>query len=204
MTTMYYQIEADSYDLNAYVTGTGTKVLDVGLNTLYINVTAESGEVRTYTLNVTRENLPEGEHTAELQRIEIENANTIEVVSGVLEYNVDFEANQMSAEINAIPYDSSASISITGNTLMLEKSGVITIVVTQAESNPSVLTYTINYTVDGVRNYNSYDFDYTGDIQSFTSEEGATYLVEAWGAQGGNVNVSYYSDYATDYKNKVG
>lgn len=48
-------ISAKKTDTKAAVTGTGTKTLAVGLNTYIIKVTAENGDVKEYTVNITRE-----------------------------------------------------------------------------------------------------------------------------------------------------
>ena len=44
------------------------------------------------------------------------------------------------------------------------------------------------------------DFDYTGEVQSFTAPNAGSYKLEVWGAQGGTVNSSYnggYGGYST-------
>ena len=37
----------------------------------------------------------------------------------------------------------------------------------------------------------SFNYDYTGDIQMFTAPQTGVYKIEAWGAQGGTINTSY-------------
>ena len=39
------------------------------------------------------------------------------------------------------------------------------------------------------------NFDYTGNVQSFTAPENGVYKLETWGAQGGSINSTYYGGY---------
>ncbi len=54
----YVTVTGFPYDNSAYVTGAGRIELDHGLNVIELYVTAASGDVRTYTLNITREQPP--------------------------------------------------------------------------------------------------------------------------------------------------
>ena len=42
---------------------------------------------------------------------------------------------------------------------------------------------------------NTWDFDYTGGEQTFIAPTTGTYKLETWGAQGGNINETYYGGY---------
>ena len=48
-------ISASAYDSDATISGTGTVSLNVGVNELKVDVTAENGNIRTYTLTVARQ-----------------------------------------------------------------------------------------------------------------------------------------------------
>ena len=47
-------VSAAAYDSNAKITGTGTHNLSVGTNNIEVKVTAQNGDVRTYTIKVVR------------------------------------------------------------------------------------------------------------------------------------------------------
>ena len=46
-------VKAEANDKTAKISGTGEKEVDLGINKIEVNVTAENGSVRTYVLNVT-------------------------------------------------------------------------------------------------------------------------------------------------------
>ncbi len=48
-------ITADAFDSNSIITGSGKKTLNVGLNVIKISVESTSGDIKTYTLNITRQ-----------------------------------------------------------------------------------------------------------------------------------------------------
>ena len=113
--TIYIELEGETYETTSVITGEGRHLLEMGNNSEVLTVTSEDGSVENYTVVFNRL-YPEG-HTTELQRIYVENSDTIEVITGTYEYDVDLELNQMSAIINAIPYDQDATVTVEDNTL---------------------------------------------------------------------------------------
>jgi hypothetical protein len=61
-------ITATANDAKAAVSGTGVKALNVGVNNFTVVVTAEDGTKKTYTVNVTREQIPQAGTDLELLR----------------------------------------------------------------------------------------------------------------------------------------
>lgn len=53
-STASVNINAETIDANAKVSGAGTVALNLGLNTIQLTVTAENGSTRTYTININR------------------------------------------------------------------------------------------------------------------------------------------------------
>ena len=186
--TQYVEIDAETYDVTTTFTGNGRHKLEMGNNPLTIIVTAEDGTVTNYTVTFVRVDI-EG-HSTELHRIEIENADTIDCITGITEYNISLELNQMSAAINAIPYDQDVNITVEDNTLFLIPTGTITITVTDENADPSETVYKLHYTANSDRTYEPTEFNYTGEIQSFTAPVSGYYQLETWGAQGGDASVT--------------
>ncbi len=54
-------VSAKPYAATTTVSGTGSRALNVGSNTVVITATAQNGDQKTYTLLITRENAPAGE-----------------------------------------------------------------------------------------------------------------------------------------------
>lgn len=99
-------ISAKSSSSSASVSGTGTKTLKYGLNTFKINVTAESGSVRTYTLNITR---PDNRSSNNKLSSLTLSSGTLNFDSNVTSYNVDVNEKVSKVDIKASLADSKAS-----------------------------------------------------------------------------------------------
>ncbi|MBE6157792.1 MAG: cadherin-like beta sandwich domain-containing protein [Firmicutes bacterium] len=139
------KIEGDTSNSKATVKGLGTTNLKVGTNVVKIVVTAENGDEKTYTLNITRK-----EDTGEI----LDNNNYLKDLA-VEGYEINFDKENVAYEIKrngnttlnikADPESEKAQIAINGNENLKDKSE-IQIVVTAEDGNNRVYTITV---VDG-------------------------------------------------------
>ena len=160
-------INATKSDSKATLTGDGNKSLSVGSNRIEVKVVAEDGTTsRSYIVNVTRkggsgEGTPtggEGEGggtTPDPTPVDTRSSdNTLKKLSvskGSLDptfdkdkttYTLNVDNDVTSIDVEALPNDEKASVSILGNTNLKEGMNTITVKVTA--ENESVKTYTIN------------------------------------------------------------
>lgn len=132
-------VQATAEDSKANVGIKGNTGLLVGDNTVTIKVKAQSGKERTYTVKIYR-----------LAKEEVANSNNYLSSLSVEGYKLAFDKNTFaynltnvkakSLDITAIPVDSNASVTVSGNT-NLKNGSVITIKVTA--QNGSTREYTV-------------------------------------------------------------
>ena len=158
-----------TYSDTALVTGLGLFNINPGDNEISVNVTAEDGSVRVYTITVTRE--------------KSSNNNLIELTSSSGELIPDFSYEETEYAINL---DSSASLLsfeaiaedngaiITGTESKVVPDGTSTRIINVTAEDGSVRTYTINITKDRTDNallsslsVNGYTFDKQFDPNVF-------------------------------------
>jgi len=132
-------INATASDSYAKVSGTGTKTLKYGANKFDIVVTSESGDKKTYTINVTRPDNRSTDNT--LKELKLNNG-TINFKSGTTTYNVTVDSD--TTIISATANDSKAKISGVGTKKLNYGINKFEIIVTA--ENGSTKTYTINVT----------------------------------------------------------
>ena len=179
--TQSITIDGEVHDSTATASGFGEYFLEIGYNYITIEVTAQSGDIRTYNITVLRENL-KGKHSAELMKIiNTKNEETIRCVYQKYDYDLIVYSYQTSIDLDIVPYDSEATWTISGNQLILED-GVITIEV----SAPGGLSTTYYLSFERIEVPNEpLDYNYTGSPQEFIAPYSAIYNIELWGAQGG-------------------
>ena len=182
------EISAETTDENATITGLGKYSVKYSkTNEITLTVTSESGTVQVYKINLKRDTIPEGTHTTDLAELEFTgtSSETLSLTpsfnTNITEYSTEIEYTAMSIELEAIPYDPTATVKIDGNDLIIEKSGQIKITVSAANCNDKI--YIINYT-RGEKPQNEYVYEYTGDYQEFIASSHGKYTIELWGAQG--------------------
>ena len=192
-----YYLELDQYSRYFKLNGTlsSDKSVAIGFNENYevdagttkdftINVTSESGKIRTYLIHAHREHFSNTEHSSKLEKLEVEeyeNELNPEFDYLTTSYNINILKNEKGLKLNYLTYDSEATVTVNGNYIEND-SGSITITVHEPHVADTI--YTINYVRD--TNYTtSYDFAYTGDYQIFIVPKTGIYKIEAWGAQGG-------------------
>lgn len=141
------EVYAQAQDSDATIKGTGEVELKEGNNTITVQVTAEDGTTKTYTLNITR-----GENQTQtdditisegngLSKLEIANAKLDpEFKTDVYEYKVKYIGEATSLEITTETTQEGYAVEILGNEDLKEGENLISIVVTDAEGN-NVATY---------------------------------------------------------------
>lgn len=150
--TVPYDVEsvnvyAKTQDSNATVTGTGTKRLKEGSNSLQVVVTAEDGTTtKTYTINVVRtseeeemtpnvidEETEESPESLRLTAISLQNDLNLSLSptfdSEVFEYTVEVESDLEKLELSGIPNVNGAKVTIEGNEKLENEENIITITV---------------------------------------------------------------------------
>ena len=133
-----------------YVTGYGNRnvTLKEGLNTILIKVTAENGDIRTYTLNITRESSKNNNESNvnTLKSLKL-SSGTINFKSDTTTYNVNVEKSISSITITSELTDSKAKyVTGYGNRKVTLKDGLNTILIKVMAENGDVRTYTLNIT----------------------------------------------------------
>ena len=145
------EVYATTQDSQASVTGTGTKTLEKGINTLQVVVTAEDGTQKTYTIEVTRE----GENTENVQSqysgdglasLKIGDLTlTPEFDTNVYEYTVKYIGEGTELEVEATGTDPYYTIEVTGNKELVEGENIITILVSDPDgNNVAIYQVTVN------------------------------------------------------------
>ena len=142
------EIYATASDSKASISGTGKKNLEEGLNEFEIVVTAEDGTVKTYTINVTREESTEetateesiGEGLSSLKIADLELTPRFE--TNVYEYKVKYIGDATSLDIQTETTNPEFVVEVVGNQELVEGENIITILVSDADGN-NIATYQI-------------------------------------------------------------
>lgn len=113
--------------------------LSLGNNTIYIKVKSESGQVKTYTLNINRDDGRDSDSS--LKNIKL-SSGKLKFNKDTLEYKVTVEYNIDKMQIEATPNSEKAKVTINGNDNLSVGDNVFKINV-EAE-NGKVTIYTIN------------------------------------------------------------
>ncbi len=142
--TTSVNVGATLADSTASLTGTGNKNLSVGNNVTTIRVTAQNGDIKNYTLNITREADTRSSDN-KLSSLSIGGQTITPVFNAdTLTYNVTVLNSVTSVVVNAVANDSKSSVVVSGNSGFKVGNNTITIKVTA--ENGSVRNYTINLT----------------------------------------------------------
>ena len=145
------EVYATAKDSKAKISGTGKKTLEDGKNALSVVVTAESGDTKTYTINVTKEGTEEQENTEEVTSNGLSNLkiNNLEISpnfeTNVYEYTAKYIGEGTKLDITATPTDPKYVVEIMGNEELKEGENIITILVSDNKGE-NVATYQITVT----------------------------------------------------------
>lgn len=137
-------VSATAEDSGAKISGTGSKSLNYGDNKINVVVTAPSGDKKTYTITVTRED----------NRSKNNNLSSIKLSTGTLSpsfssgrttYNVSVPFEVSSINVTATAEDNKAKVSISGGSSL--KAGKVTnVTIKVTAENGSVKTYIVKVT----------------------------------------------------------
>lgn len=152
-TASSLEISASAKDSNAKVTGTGTKQLSYGDNTITISVTAESGDKKNYTIIINREDTRSNDST--LKSLVVDNA-TIDFKASQTEYrNVLLPSNVSIFKVTAEANSSMAKISYSKQQLELDYDETATIYITVIAENGTSTRYEVTATRQDDRSKNN-------------------------------------------------
>lgn len=129
----------------AKVEVTGDKDLKVGDNKVTVKVTAEDGTVKTYTINVKKEDKPDTtfKGDATLKSLEVENYEiSPKFDSSSHSYTVTVGSDVNSINVKAIATDPKGTVSVSGNTNL--KEGVNSVIVRVTNEDGKTSDYVIN------------------------------------------------------------
>lgn len=129
-------------DINSTIEIIGNNNLQMGSNTIQINVIAQNGNRKTYTISVTK---TESANLANsfLENLAIENVSIIpEFRYDIFEYNANVENEQENLNVLAVPQREGAKAIIEGNENLQYGENTITITVT-AEDGITTSTYKV-------------------------------------------------------------
>lgn len=132
-------IAAVAADAKATVSGTGTRNLAYGRNTLGVVVTAENGTKKTYNVVITRNDYRNSNNYLESLSLSVGEINFNKTTQA---YTVVVEHAITSITISASPEDSKAKVSGTGTKTLKVYTNTFNVVVTA--ENQTKRTYTLN------------------------------------------------------------
>ena len=142
--TTSVKIEASLEDVKAsFENGFGPRTINLnpGNNTIYIKVRNEIGNVKTYTININREDGKSSDST--LKEIKLSEGK-IDFKTDVLEYKVNVEYDVNTFKIDALPTDGKSKVNITGDEKL--KVGENTFTITVEAENGKTTTYIVKVT----------------------------------------------------------
>jgi len=130
-------IEGIPEDNKAKINGLGEYDLNIGLNTLKIEVTAEDNTKKTYTLEIKRK-----DNNAYLENLSITSVN-FEFQKEKLEYDIEIEESIKNIEINGVSSSSLATIEGLGLYELNEDNTTINIKVTAEDETTNTYIFNI-------------------------------------------------------------
>ena len=142
--TTSVKIEATLEDVKAsFENGFGPRTINLnpGNNTIYIKVRNEIGNVKTYTININREDGKSSDST--LKEIKLSEGK-IDFKTDVLEYKINVEYDVNTFKIDALPTDGKSKVNITGDEKL--KVGENTFTITVEAENGKITTYIVKVT----------------------------------------------------------
>lgn len=185
-TSSKVTVSATKEDSYATISGTGTKSLSYGLNTIKVVVTSETGSKKTYTINITRKDTRSDD--AKLSSLTVSNAN-INFTPNQTMYTTSVESNISKVQISATTNNAKATfttgygprtvnLSYGQNTFKLivksEKGTTRTYTITitrkdtrSSNNNLSSLSVSVGK-INFNKNTTTYNIDTKGDVTSAT------------------------------------
>lgn len=129
-------------DLNSSIEIVGNNNLQMGSNTIQVNVIAQNGNRKTYTISVTKTEYANLTNSF-LENLAIENVSIIpEFRYDIFEYDANVENEQENLNVLAVPQREGAKAIVEGNENLKYGENVITVTVT-AEDGITTSTYKV-------------------------------------------------------------
>ena len=160
--TTSVKIEASLEDVKAsFENGFGPRTINLnpGNNTIYIKVRNEIGNIKTYTININREDGKSSDST--LKEIKLSEGK-IDFKTDVLEYKINVEYDVDTFKIEALPTDGKSKVNITGDEKL--KVGENTFTITVEAENGKITTYVVKV----IRKEEGYKLSTNNYIKSLT------------------------------------
>lgn len=142
------EVYAEATNPKAQINGTGKVQLKNGKNKIIVQVTAEDGTTRTYTLEVTRGGTEATETNDSEDGFGLSSLKIKDLIlspdfkTGTYEYTIELTEDLSSLDIEAIATDEDATIEIIGNENLQQGENTITILVRNEETDETA-TYQI-------------------------------------------------------------
>ncbi len=140
------KISAVAEDSKATITGTGTKSLKDYTNDFTIEVKAENGAKKTYVVKVIRKdadgNYGQLSSDNSVKTIKIPN-NDFKFDNNVKEYKLLVEENVQNLEMEVIPNDSKATVSISNNTNLKPGLNKVSVIVTSEKGDTNEFLFNV-------------------------------------------------------------
>ena len=160
--TTSVKIEASLEDgKSSFENGFGPRTINLnpGNNTIYIKVRNEIGNIKTYTININREDGKSSDST--LKEIKLSEGK-IDFKTDVLEYKINVEYDVDTFKIEALPTDGKSKVNITGDEKL--KVGENTFTITVEAENGKITTYVVKV----IRKEEGYKLSTNNYIKSLT------------------------------------
>ncbi len=152
-TSSKVTVSATKEDPYATISGTGTKNLSFGLNTIKVVVTSEAGTKKTYTINITRKDTRSDD--AKLSSLKVNNTN-INLTPNQTIYNTSVEKDITKAQISATTNNDKATfVAGYGPRTVNLSYGQNTFKLIVKSEKGNTRTYTINITRKDTRSSNN-------------------------------------------------
>ena len=146
------EVYASAQHEKATVTGTGTKLLEMGENQVDVTVTAEDGTKKTYTIYITRGKTQDENSENEsnqvgeakgLKKLKINNLSlSPEFRTNNYEYTVQYIGEDTKLKIETEPTKEDYIVEVVGNENIQEGENFITILVSESDGN-NIATYQV-------------------------------------------------------------
>ena len=176
------------------ITGDGDTEINFGTTKKEIVVVSEDGEaMTTYTINFKKSN------SSKLKSLKIEDYKLDPTFApDTLDYTVAISTGSLYVDVDAIPYDKSAKVTITGNGYIPpNKTSVIKILVEQENVAPT--TYQVLVKREGSVENQEFKYECSGEYQEFTAPGTTYYKIQSWGARGGYGRTNWSLKYRGGY-----
>ena len=200
-----YELHLNQYEAYANLTGvlSNPNAKVTGLDQRYelalgeskiipIIVTAPNGDMKTYTVRIYRDTYTD-EHSTKLSLL-----NVINYEEGYLDpkftpinnnYEITIDSSEAEIHVDYIPFDDTATVTITGTGRITAETGVINVRVSRSGVEDTL--YTITYRLESIPEGSDFKFPYSGEVQKFVVPTTGIYQLETWGAQGGGRSSSF-------------